>query len=79
MALTATVRRDGGTAAETGLTRTLDPELGYHYGATLDVQSGDELRVTPTVQPQVARHEGYETAFGGVSGGMEPVTTSVGL
>lgn len=79
MALTATVRRDGGTAAETGLTRTLDPELGYHYGATLDVQSGDELQLTPTVQPQVARHEGYETAFGGVSGGMEPVTTSVGL
>jgi hypothetical protein len=79
MALTAAVRRDGETAAETELTRTLDPELGYHYGATLDVQSGDELRVTPTVQPQVARHEGYETAFGGVSGGMEPVTISVGL
>ncbi len=64
MALTATVRRDGGMAAETGLTRTLDPELGYHYGATLDVQSGDELQLTPTVQPQVARHEGYDRRDG---------------
>ena len=79
MALTAAVRRDGTTVAETELTRTLDPELGYHYGDTLDVQSGDDLRLRPTVQPQVARHEGYETAFGGVSGEMESVTIAVGL
>ncbi|ERH14078.1 MAG: hypothetical protein J07HB67_00040 [halophilic archaeon J07HB67] len=77
MAVTAAARRDGTTTAETGLTRTLDPELGYHYGATLDVASADEIRLTPTVQPQVARHEGYETAFGGVSGGMAPVTVPV--
>jgi len=77
MALTAAVRRDGTTATETELTRTLDPELGYHYGDTLAVESGDELRLTPAVQPQVARHEGYETAFGGVSGEMDPVTVDV--
>ena len=43
------------------LTRTLDPELGYHYGAVVD--SGDAVTITPTVPPQTARHEGYETAF----------------
>ena len=44
------------------LTRTLDPELGYHYGAVVD-SPGTSVTVTPTVPPQTARHEGYETAF----------------
>jgi hypothetical protein len=57
------------------LTRTLDPDLSYHYGATLSaVEDGDEVTLTPTVPPQTARHEGYETAFGGLKGEMESVS-----
>jgi hypothetical protein len=64
MALEATLTRDGGTAFEGTLERTLDPELGYHYGAAVDgVGSGDGLELRVTTPPQVARHEGYETAF----------------
>jgi len=57
MGLGATV--DGATR---DLTETLDPALGLHHGVVLDsTPSGVSLRVrTP---PQVARHEGYETAF----------------
>ena len=76
MALEATLARDGGTVFEGALVRTLDPDLGYHYGAALGgtaVESGDELALTPTLPPQVARHEGYERAFLE----MEPVTLAV--
>lgn len=56
------------------LTRTLNPELGYHYGATVPaLDSGEELRVVTDVPPQTARHEGYERAFRQ----MPPVTVTV--
>lgn len=56
------------------LTRTLDPDLGYHYGATVaPFESGEQLRVTTDVPPQTARHEGYERAFRQ----MPPVTVTV--
>ena len=59
MRVTATV--DG---TDHRLVRTVDPELGYHYGAAVaPVESGTEVRLTTTTPPQVARHEGYETAF----------------
>jgi hypothetical protein len=75
MTLEATVKRDGKAVFDGKLTRTLDPDLSYHYGATVEsVEDGDEVTITPTLQPQTARHEGYETAFGGMLGGMEPVT-----
>ena len=46
------------------LERTLDPELGYHYGLPVDsVGEGDTLTLSVTTPPQVSRHEGYETAF----------------
>ena len=46
------------------LERTLDPRLGYHYGTTVaGVESSDRLRLATETPPQVARHEGYETAF----------------
>ncbi|WP_338739616.1 iron transporter [Haloplanus salilacus] len=78
MALSATLDRDGETVVEADLERTLDPELGYHYGAAVErVTSGDELTLSVTVQPQTARHEGYETAFGGLLGGMSDVTIRV--
>jgi len=66
MALSATVSRDGAVRHEGGLTRTLDPDLYYHYGTALDgtaVAAGDTLELTVETPPQVARHEGYETAF----------------
>jgi hypothetical protein len=46
------------------LRRTLDPELGYHYGTTVPAAVADgKLTVTTEIPPQVARHEGYERAF----------------
>jgi hypothetical protein len=64
MGLSGTVTSGGETAFDGRLRRTLDPELGYHYGATVEgVERGDELTLDVTTPPQVARHEGYETAF----------------
>jgi hypothetical protein len=63
MGLSATVDRDGETVFDGRLEPSLDPSLGYHYGAVADVESGDELRLSVDTPPQVARHEGYETAF----------------
>ncbi|WP_246989614.1 iron transporter [Halorientalis marina] len=78
MALDGTVARDGKTVFEGELVRTLDPDLNYHYGAVVDsVESGDELTLSVTTQPQTARHEGYETAFGGLKGEMPDVTITV--
>jgi hypothetical protein len=73
MALSATVSRNGETVFDGRLPGALDDTLGFHYGASVpDVRAGDTVRVTVDVPPQVARHEGYETAFLG----MPPVTLS---
>mgnify|MGYP000418680014 CR=1 FL=1 len=78
MAMAGRLDRDGETVYDGELARTLDPDLGYHYGAVVDdIESGDELTVSTRVQPQTARHEGYETAFGGLMGGMPDVTIRV--
>ncbi|WP_254538812.1 DUF7350 domain-containing protein [Halomarina litorea] len=75
MGLSGTLVRDGETVFEGSLQRTLDPTLNYHYGAVVDdVQPGDELTLSVGTQPQTARHEGYETAFGGLMGDMSDVT-----
>jgi len=64
MGLAASVRRNGTDVASTDLTRTLDPDLGYHYGAIVpSIGSKDRVEVRGTLPAQVARHEGYETAF----------------
>ncbi|MGB9966039.1 DUF7350 domain-containing protein [Halobacterium hubeiense] len=64
MALDATLERDGETVYEGALSRTLGPDLGYHYGAAVpSVADGDALTLSVRTPPQVARHEGYETAF----------------
>jgi hypothetical protein len=64
MGLSARVAGGGTETFAGGLERTLDPTLGYHYGATCDgVAAGDEVTVSVDVPPQVARHDGYETAF----------------
>ena len=64
MSLSGTLTRDGSSVFDGILQATIDPELRYHYGATItNVQSGDELTIAVDSLPQTARHEGYETAF----------------
>jgi hypothetical protein len=64
MGLSARVLRDGRERFAADLVRTLDPDLGYHYGAVCDgIEAGDQVAVSVEVPPQVARHDGYETAF----------------
>ena len=78
MGLEGVLSRSGEPVYEGAFTPTLDPDLDYHYGAVVDgVESGDELSLRVVVQPQTARHEGYETAFGGLDGGMPDVTLTV--
>jgi hypothetical protein len=70
MALSVLVPGDGDDRLERTLSEAVGPELGVHYGTTIPaVDRGTEIRVTVDAPPQVARHEGYETAFLG----MEPV------
>lgn len=76
MSLSATLERSGQSKPvfDDSLTATLDPDLGYHYGAAIPTsQSGDRLTLTVDAPPQVSRHEGYETAFLD----MPPATISV--
>jgi hypothetical protein len=64
MSLSGTLTRDGSSVFDGILQAAIDPELRYHYGATVgDGRSGDELTITVDAPPQTARHEGYETAF----------------
>lgn len=64
MSLSARLDRDGSTVFDDWLTATLDPDIGYHYGAPVEsIESGDELTLVPGAPPQVPRHEGYEMAF----------------
>ncbi|MUV86790.1 hypothetical protein GJ631_09495 [Natronomonas sp. CBA1123] len=62
MGLRMRQRRGGSRFDERILTRTMDPELGYHYGAAVDAV-GEEIAFETMTPPQLARHEGYETAF----------------
>lgn len=45
------------------LEETIDDRLGHHYGAVLDAPPEEDPTVRVTAPPQVARHDGYETAF----------------
>jgi len=75
MGVEATVTRGSETVLDGGLTRTLDSELGYHYGAAVEggLEADDEVELRVPTPCQVARHEGYERAFLG----MEPMTFTV--
>jgi len=54
----------GETVLAESLSPGLDPELGFHYGNSAPGVTGEEsVTVEVTTPPQVARHEGYETAF----------------
>jgi len=64
MALSATITRGGKTIAQGSLRESLDPDLGSFYGMALDeLRSGDTVRIAVESPPQLARHDGYETAF----------------
>ncbi|MFC4437569.1 MULTISPECIES: DUF7350 domain-containing protein [Natrialbaceae] len=64
MSLSATVERGGSVVAESPLEQTIDGEYDLHYGASLSsIRPGDSVTVTIDSPPQVARHQGYETAF----------------
>ncbi|WP_227773218.1 iron transporter [Haladaptatus pallidirubidus] len=64
MSLSTSLNRGGESVFDGTLKPTLDPEIGYHYGANVSgIKSGDELLVSVDSVPQVSRHEGYETAF----------------
>jgi hypothetical protein len=64
MALSATVSGGGLVRFDDHLEPGLDPELGFHYGATVpSLVADDTVEVSVDTPPQVARHEGYETAF----------------
>ncbi|UHQ95308.1 DUF7350 domain-containing protein [Haloterrigena alkaliphila] len=63
--LSVTVERDDATVLEDEpLTESLDHAFGHHYGTGIDgLESGAEITIAVDLPPQVARHDGYETAF----------------
>ncbi|ELZ07270.1 iron transporter [Natrialba aegyptia] len=64
--LTATISTDGDRIAGGPLEGTIDPRHGHHYRTPVDpntIERGDTLSITLETPPQMARHEGYETAF----------------
>ncbi|AGB14939.1 hypothetical protein Halru_0293 [Halovivax ruber XH-70] len=65
MAVSATITRNEETVvADEPLRATLDPDLAFHYGTAVEgVEAGDTVTLSIDTPPQVARHEGYETAF----------------
>ena len=64
MSLSATLNRDQKTIYQGPLPATLDPDVSCHYGTHVDgVKSGDTLTIEIESPPQLARHDGYETAF----------------
>lgn len=64
MSLSATLKRDRKTIYQGSLPGALDPDLNYHYGTHIEgVKSGDALAIKIEAPPQLARHDGYETAF----------------
>ena len=51
-------------ALESSLSAGLDPEIGFHYGTPASGLDGTEsVELAVETPAQVARHEGYETAF----------------
>lgn len=64
MALSVRIKRDGETRFEGRLQPALDPELGTFYGIPIhDIREGDTVHISIDTPPQLARHDGYETAF----------------
>lgn len=64
MALSVTVERGQETVFQGALQASLDPEVSCYYGTSIpEIESGDSITITVQTPPQLARHDGYETAF----------------
>ncbi|MWG35367.1 iron transporter [Halomarina oriensis] len=64
MQLSGEVTTAAGNTIDISLSAALDSTLGYHYGVPLEKTTDIEhLTLTVDLPPQVARHDGYETAF----------------
>ncbi|WP_440769287.1 iron transporter [Natronorubrum sp. DTA28] len=64
--LAAAVLRDGERLAGGSLRETVGSRIGHQYRTPVDpsaLEEGDELAIGLETPPQLARHEGYETAF----------------
>ena len=62
--LSARVERGGEALFDDRLSPALDSAVGFHYGASVpDLAADDAVTARVDTPPQVARHEGYETAF----------------
>ncbi|SFS32527.1 DUF7350 domain-containing protein [Halostagnicola kamekurae] len=63
MSMTAAIS-NGEAADSVALEQTIDGEYGIHYGAALaGVEPGSRVTIEIDSFPQVARHQGYDTAF----------------
>ncbi|MDL5360431.1 iron transporter [Halalkalicoccus sp. NIPERK01] len=60
--LSARIDRAGSSETRP-LFESFDPEIGHHYGAPVEFAGGERVTIAVETPPQVARHEGYETAF----------------
>lgn len=68
LSLTAT-DASGATRFDGALAPSLDPDLGAYYGAPVEgLAGGETLTITVDTPPQLARHDGYETAFRAAGG-----------
>ena len=64
MSLTGRGMRGKNVLFDKSLSARVLPDLNYHYGARVErIIAGDTIEITIDTPPQVARHEGYETAF----------------
>ncbi|APX95980.1 DUF7350 domain-containing protein [Natronorubrum daqingense] len=64
MSIRAILEREDESVADADLEQTIDGEYGLHYAGPLpDAAAGDGVTVEVDAPPQVARHQGYETAF----------------
>ena len=64
MSLSANVTTAGKTLFKGSLTGRVASDIGFHYGTPIEkLPSGSKVRISVNAPPQVARHDGYETAF----------------
>ena len=64
MSLLATVERGQDIIFQGPLQASIDPELKSYYGSSIPgLEPGDVVTIEMQTPPQLARHDGYETAF----------------
>lgn len=64
IALTGTGKRGQKTVLKRKLRASIDSEIGCYYRAPVNgLETGDSIVLKTVTPPQLARHDGYETAF----------------